>query len=233
MLIELDDFADALNTTDPIVVHDDGPAARKCPRCLRAMRGCRLAIGKLEFEHVFACCPDDGIWFGERSLEAVLARVGRHHHRGGGGNPEQGVSSIYTRLRQPRSRPTPPAIPISGLRKRRIACPVCEGDLALVGERWACSHCAGTFVENFALESMVSEIRQSPWHVPALAGKAGSLACPVCAGTMHVDTIQRVVVDRCADHGIWFDALDLGAALRHAGGVDEPRGVAAWLRSLF
>ncbi len=231
MFIGLDDFTDALGTTEEVEVVDDGPGSRKCPRCLRTMRACRLTIGPIECDDVLAYCADDGIWFGDGALASVFARVERHHHRGGGGNPEQGVCSRYVMLRQPRSRRRP-HIPISGLRKRTLACPVCEGTLTFGADRWPCAHCAGMFVESFALEAMVSDIRQSPWQLPAITGHAGSLGCPVCAGTMHVQTIERVVVDRCGDHGVWFDPLELGAALRHASGVDE-RGVVAWVKRLF
>jgi uncharacterized protein YbaR (Trm112 family) len=233
MLIELDDFANALNTTEELELIDEGPGARKCPRCLRAMRGCRLRVGPVACDEVLAVCPDDGLWFGSGALEHVFARVERHLHRGGGGNPEQGVSSMYVSLRRPRNRRTPPQVPITGLRKRRLACPVCEGDLDHAADRFPCTHCAGAFVENHSLEAMMSDLKQAPWLLAPLAGKPGSLACPVCAGTMHTDSLEQVVVDRCGDHGVWFDAPDLASALRHASGVDQRRGVMVWLKRWF
>jgi Zn-finger nucleic acid-binding protein len=237
MFIEIDDFADAIKATDPIDLHDEGPAARSCPCCQQSMRACQLVIGKVEFDEVIPYCPDHGLWFGDGSLIDVLARIERSHHRGSGGSPAQSVTSLYTLLRNPRRKTqrTPP-VSISAHRHRYLSCPVCEGELVLLLDRWACGHCAGTFVENHALEAMVSEMKSTPWQLPTVAGQPGTLSCPVCADAMHVEQLERVSVDRCGEHGVWFDPLSLGAALHQASNVHQRRpidSVAAWLRRMF
>jgi Zn-finger nucleic acid-binding protein len=134
-----------------------------------------------------------------------------------------------------RLAPRPPPVAISAFRHRDLACPVCESDLALNIDRWTCAHCAGTFVENFSLEAMVSEMKSAPWQLPATSGERGALPCPVCTDPMHVETLERVSIDRCGEHGVWFDPLALGAALHHASPIHErpSSGVAAWLRRFF
>jgi Zn-finger nucleic acid-binding protein len=237
IFIELDDFTDAIGAMEPIDVRDEGPASRACPLCWRSMRACQLAIGKLELDEVLACCDEHGLWFGDGSLATVLAQFERHHHRGGGGSPTQSIASIYTLLSKPRrvAQRTPP-VAMSAYRHRDLACPVCEGELHLNIDRWTCGHCAGTFVENFAIEAMVSEMKSTPWQLGAASGERGALACPVCADAMHVESLERVMIDRCGEHGVWFDPLALGAALHHASGVHERRSssaVATWLRRFF
>lgn len=230
ILIEIDDFADALGTTDVIDIRDEGPASRVCPGCTMPMRACQLKVGKLAFDEVLGYCPYDGIWFGDGALANVLARFERHHHRGGGSNPQNSIASVYVMLSQKRSRPRPPPVPITAYRHRHLSCPVCDGGLSLRIDRWHCTHCAGTFVENASLESMVAEMRGTPWQMPEPSGDAGSLACPVCIDPMRVQPFAGVTVDRCGEHGVWFDALQLGTALHHASGIRERRGVAAWFR---
>ncbi|MCW5802344.1 MAG: zf-TFIIB domain-containing protein [Deltaproteobacteria bacterium] len=235
IFIELDDFTDAIGAMEPIDVRDEGPASRACPLCWRAMRTCQLAIGKLELDEVVFYCDDHGVWFGDGSLAAVLAQFERHHHRGGGGSPAASISSIYTLLRTRRVAPRPPPVAISAYRHRDLACPVCEGDLSLNIDRWTCGHCAGTFVENFHVEAMVSDMKGRPWQLATATGERGALACPVCTDPMHVEMLERVSIDRCGEHGIWFDPLALGTALHHASAVHErpSGGVAAWLRRFF
>jgi Zn-finger nucleic acid-binding protein len=234
MFIEVDDFADAVGAMEPIDVRDEGPAARACPCCRKPMRACQLAIGKLELDEVLAYCPDHGLWFGDGALADVLARIERNHHRGGGGSPTQTVTSIYTLLSKPRRMtPRPAPVPISAFRHRHLACPVCEGSLTLVINQWACAHCAGTFVENHSLEAMVSEMKSSPWQLSAVRGEAGALSCPVCADAMHVESFERVSIDRCGEHGVWFDPHVLSTALHQASGVQQRSSVASWLRRMF
>lgn len=114
----------------------------------------------------------------------------------------------------------------------KLACPSCKGaPLDHRGDRWGCATCAGSFVENAALVAMVEEMAQAPWQVPPAAGLAGERTCPICGAAMLVETLEAVTVDRCATHGVWFDASELEAALHHASA--EPVGLVAWLQRLF
>ena len=46
-------------------------------------------------------------------------------------------------------------------------------------------------------------------------------SCPSCGGAMAHDDLEGVPVDRCVDHGIWFDEAELQAAL-HTAGINRP-----------
>lgn len=46
------------------------------------------------------------------------------------------------------------------------------------------------------------------------------IACPSCHKPMHATAIHQVHLDRCAQHGVWFDADELRLALERVG---DPR----------
>jgi Zn-finger nucleic acid-binding protein len=98
-------------------------------------------------------------------------------------------------------------------------------------DRYACDECHGVFVENAALEALVAEMTSAPWQIPAAVGAPGPRACPICAGTLDVETLEGATIDRCARHGVWFDPQELEAVLQHAG--TPPSGIVGWLKRLF
>lgn len=71
------------------------------------------------------------------------------------------------------------------------------------------------------------------WDMPAPTGTPGTRACPMCTTPMVVEDLERVPIDRCAEHGVWFDPSELTLALENASNEFEPRGVRAWLKKLF
>ncbi|MBX3160524.1 MAG: zf-TFIIB domain-containing protein [Deltaproteobacteria bacterium] len=103
------------------------------------------------------------------------------------------------------------------------------------------------FVENAALEAMVTEMARQPWRLPAPQARAhgghegdpyrdrlndGEVrGCPACQGAMVDEQIATVVIDRCATHGLWFDQGELATALANA--VEPPKGLGAWLKRVF
>jgi hypothetical protein len=95
-----------------------------------------------------------------------------------------------------------------------------------------CAQCAGTFVQNAAFEAMAQDISNDYFELPAPTGEPGPRACPVCAQAMVVDAVEKVAIDRCAAHGIWFDANELSVALERASGQFD-RGIRGWLRRIF
>jgi Zn-finger nucleic acid-binding protein len=114
----------------------------------------------------------------------------------------------------------------------RLSCPVCSAmtDLTLQVGRWACRGCDGLFVEYRTLEAMVQEITHQPWHVPVADGRAGKRACPVCSSKMLVETLERITIDRCPSHGMWFDREELASMLEAALSNSTTAG---WLKRLF
>ena len=117
-----------------------------------------------------------------------------------------------------RSWPKTHTVFVSALRGNRLTCPVCQGHpLSFQGERWGCERCNGSFVENPALVEMVTAMTNAPWDLPEAVGKAGERKCPACAGAMLREIVETVAIDRCAAHGVWFDADELQKLLEQAG----------------
>lgn len=100
------------------------------------------------------------------------------------------------------------------------------------GDRWTCATCLGAFIQEPALTGLVAEMIDGPWELPPPVGSVGPRACPVCTQPMTIETTESVTLDRCAGHGLWFDAGELATTLEHAGGLHDG-GVRAWVKKLF
>lgn len=145
-----------------------------------------------------------------------------------------------------RKRPKPqprPAVPFqSTLGDLMIVCPTCRpkddgpfrdgrSPLDLTINLWPCKHCDGVFVETAAFEAMVIEMTHAPYALPPISGAVGPRECPACERPMAVEAIGPAIVDRCAQHGIWFDESELAQALQST--MPPEGGLIAWLKRLF
>ena len=163
---------------------------------------------------------------GHGGMSAAMAGIASAF---GGGSP---ASSGLAISNWGHNRPRVHTLFVSAHKDRTLACPSCKSAvLAYQGDRWACTSCAGSYVENAALSAMIVEMAQEPWDMPAVSGKSGERACPICATPMVVEPLETVTIDRCADHGVWFDDTELQAALHHASA--EPTGLGGWIKQLF
>lgn len=256
MMIEADDFAASIHELDggiePLVIADEQPSTQACPRCTREMSSSTLSIGKLALKGRFMRCDRDGVWMPREAMTAVFARAShspRAASRGGIATPVSG--GMATTLRSIENavgsgpatrrlaisewrdaRPRVHTLFVSAYKDRRLGCPVCkETRLHYHGDRWSCTTCSGSFVENAALTAMVEEMTAQPWEIPAVAGAGSDRHCPVCAELMTVEVLEAVTIDRCAPHGVWFDESELQTALHHVSSPDL--GVGSWIRQLF
>jgi Zn-finger nucleic acid-binding protein len=254
MLIDEQDFVASCADlyVGELVLHteDEKPTDRFCPRCERTLARSKLTLMPVEIELDVMRCTADGLWLSGVQLSrtfAVIARKGGGH--GGsrywetGGPP--GLDGISRRRaatdglrisdwsnRPRRRRPT--ASPINLYSEQQLLCPICtSSELRFFGDRYACAQCSGTFVQNGALEGMVMDISKTAFDLPPPSGAAGMRACPVCHGAMIVEELEGVPIDRCAEHGVWFDPNELTVALERASGQFEPHGLRAWMRRLF
>ncbi len=258
ILIGFDDLIsaieDAASTTQKLAYRDDKPTELPCPLCEKALIACRLTvIGDRTFKlkHDFLRCDRDGLWFPEGALASLLAKISRRW--GGGpsfetaasGTRTTGLDGLPVRSYSPATnglrishwhergrRRAPTLSPVNAYADRRLPCPVCtDAPLMFQGDRWTCATCLGAFLQDAALLGLVSAMTDEPWELPAPTGAPGPRACPVCTQPMHVETTE-VTIDRCAGHGVWFDAGELATALEHAGGLHHA-GVGAWVKRLF
>ncbi|MEM6531867.1 MAG: zf-TFIIB domain-containing protein [Myxococcota bacterium] len=113
-------------------------------------------------------------------------------------------------------------------------CPVCEGGVRLssrsIGETpvHECPSCAGLWISHAVFERAVRENRQQAipghrgprarTHPVVAAPQKGPMyrKCPECSTVMNRENYGRrsgVIIDVCAEHGVWFDAQELEAIL--------------------
>jgi Zn-finger nucleic acid-binding protein len=247
MLIDFDDFAQALADLageDPNPRYDyRARVAKACPRCERAFVEVAIVLEleskKLALGAVFLRCERDGLWLAGGQLEGVLEKVSRvrsgiiRQYGGEGSDPAIGPDGLpETRFGLP-ARHRGPAVArapaVDPYKNQTLACPSClDQPLGFQADRWTCAVCTGTFVQADAVVAMMMDIRGSYWELPPIAVKTGSRQCPVCRTALAVGELEGVTVDRCAEHGIWFDAGELAASLK---GTTE--GKRSWFAKLF
>lgn len=254
MLIAVDDFTRQLTASEELIVRDDTKTQRACPRCDGQLASAKVALGRLIFDGEILHCKAHGLWFEAGLLEDVLRQVQRHHRGPGVGTPRGGgvsgfgvgqtmTGAAYRSVAEAFSRSGDPNEPLRWWEKHRVvqhtpfasafsqqhlACPKCAGKLALHGSVWGCDAGDGAFVEYSALEQMFFDMSARPWEAPAPSGAAGKRACPACSAFMLEQDLEEVPIDRCSEHGIWFDSGELERALQHG---TQPRG--SWFRRLF
>lgn len=229
------------------------PSDAMCPRCGGAMTTCVLRIGRLELEGRHLRCASDGSFVAANVLVGTLARAthsastagrtfGGFWGDVGGGMQSVGEafaqgntpSVIFGRTRRPGPRVR--EVFASAFLGRTLACPRCpESALELWGDRWRCARCSGAFLENVALAAMLFDLTGTSWDPPAPQGEAGPRTCPACTTAMWVEHEGRVEIDRCGEHGTWFDEHELEHWLLDA--TDPPPAatstIGGWLRRVF
>lgn len=97
-------------------------------------------------------------------------------------------------------------------------CPRCAVELVDARSARGCRACGGLWVEEAVLTEMIlAMLPPQPLSRLALAvlDRSGApIGCPTCGEAMEATAIHEVILDRCARHGIWFDARELEDALR-------------------
>ncbi len=125
-------------------------------------------------------------------------------------------------------------------KESKLACPVCDGGPKLVSRSLGpsqtavleCPSCAGIWISHGLFERAVRH-NQEQAVPPAAAGVRGDSSkvhqvkmrrqqgpmyrkCPECQNIMNRQNYARrsgIIIDICAQHGIWFDAQELEAIL--------------------
>jgi Zn-finger nucleic acid-binding protein len=110
-----------------------------------------------------------------------------------------------------------------------MQCPKCTGAaLAASGQHQSCAQCGGLFVTEASFADMLQTMssgsdERTLEHYP-IGTEHCAHACPHCGVAMLSSSIERLPVERCAQHGIWFDRDELERAL--ARDVTAQHGIA-------
>ena len=98
-----------------------------------------------------------------------------------------------------------------------MKCPGCGDVLDTAGRTDRCPACDGAWVNEDALVGMLQERTSTlvflPWQPRP---KDNERACAQCGKPMQHANLGSVLLDRCPDHGVWFDANELAALLAQA-----------------
>ncbi len=202
--------------TGEVSTFDAGERAGACPRCTTPLRGLRLQIGTLLVTDAYPGCAQHGVWLTGAQLPALLEWIEKRRDTVLG--PRSSAEGGLGKRRPSRSAQRETVTPVQLAEGARpLACPLCDDRrLELDGGRWGCAGCQGCFVENDALAAMMAEMLGRPWVAPLPAGEPGPRRCPVCDRAMRVETLTEVTIDRCTEHGIWFDPDELATVLARA-----------------
>ena len=129
-------------------------------------------------------------------------------------------------------------------------CPACGAGLRDFRGRLCCDACGGMLVELDDLTAAINDHLQQQTGAPSTLRfvdvEAGNRTCPRCNAPMttchlvvDVNTKHpkmRPTLDRCATHGVWFDANDLAEvleALQHAAELPSHASLRHIVQTLF
>ena len=152
----------------------------------------------------YCCCP------AKTSFEATVAVLGCRVYflekvRGGGG--------VLARKRRERQAP--------GLPWGVVACISCGKALQPAGKALHC-RCGGAWLAETVLVDMAARVRGALVKLPWAVRSGQPRPCPMCAAGMQMVELGGIELDRCAPHGIWFDATELDAVLTVARASRSP-----------
>jgi Zn-finger nucleic acid-binding protein len=99
-----------------------------------------------------------------------------------------------------------------------MQCPGCgAAELAEAGYTQRCPACDGAWIDEQVLvgilQKRTSSLVDLPWQ-PREQDR--ERACPSCQQAMQPVKLGTVALDRCATHGVWFDARELAELLAQA-----------------
>ena len=138
-------------------------------------------------------------------------------------------------------------LPVESVRKIpgfTMKCPACKAPLVVVEREsievdW-CPDCHGVWFDAGELELLAEKAgrKLEPDMIGRPAGKVGEARrrCPRCRHKMEKASPTgggALLLDRCPDHGLWFDAGELGSLLRGLDGQGEEAAVVNFLNETF
>jgi Zn-finger nucleic acid-binding protein len=106
-------------------------------------------------------------------------------------------------------------------RDDRATCPSCGAGLSVAGTHYVCEACRGLLVPWQEVEEMIHEVAPDdlrPLDLRTIPGGQGAQRpCPRCAALMVMFELDNITIDRCGEHGLWFDGDELAKVLEIEG----------------
>jgi len=104
-------------------------------------------------------------------------------------------------------------------RDPEVMCPACHATLRAFRQRLCCDACEGILLDPADLATSISELTGIDPEIGFVHERPGKRTCPRCALAMTACRLDvklmdkrptlRPALDRCATHGVWFDAGEL------------------------
>jgi Zn-finger nucleic acid-binding protein len=95
-----------------------------------------------------------------------------------------------------------------------MKCPVDQTLLEEAGRTMKCTTCEGAWVREDALVAILEQRASTLVELPWVEREDAHRPCAECASPMQTVNLGSVALDRCAQHGVWFDANELATLLR-------------------
>jgi hypothetical protein len=116
-------------------------------------------------------------------------------------------------------------------------CPRCGLDLIQYDARdkWRCKSCQGALVGPSELAIEIGESGQAIAEArdPASGSGDARIGCPMCEAGMRRFLIDDIEVDRCAEHGVWFDGGELARIRRSIASREATPPIVHLYESMF
>lgn len=93
-------------------------------------------------------------------------------------------------------------------------CPVDQTPLEEAGRTLRCTTCKGVWIAEDALVAILEQRAATLVDLPWAPREDKPRPCATCGLPMQTLNLGSVALDRCAQHGVWFDANELASLLR-------------------
>lgn len=98
-----------------------------------------------------------------------------------------------------------------------LRCPVCPTEKLSAGALHHCTLCEGIWIDESTLSERVAGMRSDrPRHIEWEPMTSSERPCAACSEPMDALALYGVPVDRCVNHGVWFDRDELATVLERA-----------------
>jgi Zn-finger nucleic acid-binding protein len=94
-----------------------------------------------------------------------------------------------------------------------LRCPRCPSSTLGEGPLHTCPRCEGVWIAEESLEEHVGKVPPPGTYSCELSKARFGLRCAVCRVPMLPINLVREPIDRCKEHGIWFDKHELRAVI--------------------